>query len=103
MSTEVWELYEMSALASTEVAVDEEVDEDWLASNEVEDPENELELEPPEIEPLAEAPPAEALPPEIEAEPPEIEVELPEASIEAPSTWARARTRCITSGLLRTS
>ena len=101
MSTEVWELYEMSALASTEVAVDEEEEEDWLASNEVEDPENELELEPPEIEP--EAPPAEALPPEIEAEPPEIEVELPEADIEAPSTWARARTRCITSGLLRTS
>ena len=43
--------------------------------------------------------------PDMEAEPPEMEVEEPdmEAEDEEPSTWARARTLCMTSGLLKTS
>ena len=36
--------------------------------------------------------------PDMEAEPPDMEAED-----EEPSTWARARTLCMTSGLLKTS
>ena len=65
---------------------------------------------PPEM--CDEDPWAEPAEPDIEAEPPEMEVEEPdmeaeppdmEAEDEEPSTWARARTLCMTSGLLKTS